>query len=135
MSSGYKWPLTKTAPGEVTPVGFKDASTGKLVIPIATGGALSTTPAAAGTATHTNVSALATSQQLLAANASRLGLSFYNDSSSGVFIKFGVTASASSFVRYLLPNDFWIPSILYTGRVDAIWDSAAGTMRIVEYSA
>lgn len=101
-------------------------------------GSLSTTPPAAGTSALTNAAATGASQQLLAANALRLSFQMYNESTSAVYVKLGTTASATSYTKRLLPNEFWSSKDLgvnYTGRIDAIYDSATGTMRITELTA
>lgn len=87
-----------------------------------------------GTSTLSNVSASASSVTALASNAARLRAWLYNDSTSAVNIKYGATASTTSFTKRLLPNDFFVVE-LYSGRIDAIWDSAAGTMRVTELTA
>jgi len=100
------------------------------------GGGGGTTPA--GTSTLTNVAASGSSVTLLSANAGRLGFVLYNDSSSAVDVKLGAVASATSFTKRLLPNEAWDSADLganYTGRIDAIWDSAVGTMRVTELTA
>lgn len=92
----------------------------------------------AATATLTNVTASVTSVQLLAANTARLGVVFYNDSTAILHLKFGVTASTTS-KTVEIPNDDWLAipgdmGILYTGRIDGIWDAANGACRITELS-
>src|ERR1043166_7404353 len=56
----------------------------------------------AGTATLTNVSASASSVAVLAANTSRLGATVHNDSTAALYLKFGATASTSSFTVKIL---------------------------------
>lgn len=88
------------------------------------------------TATHSNVSASANSVTLLSLNTSRLSASFFNDSASAVYIKFGETASTTSFVVKLFPYEYFnLPSPIFTGRIDAIWDTATGAMRCLEGTA
>lgn len=84
-------------------------------------------------ASLSNVSGSASNVQLLASNASRKGASFFNDSTATLYIKFGTTASASSFTTKLLPNQYYeMPFPVYTGEIDGIWDSANGAVRITE---
>lgn len=132
-------------PGSGTAIGAKDSAgvnmaalnldaSGNLKV----SGSLSTTPPAAGTATLTSVAGDVSSQTMLASNASRLAFSLYNDSTSAVFVKLGTTASSSSFTKKMLPGEQWSTRDLgvnYTGRIDAIWESAAGNMRITELTA
>lgn len=86
------------------------------------------------TAAQTSVAASASSVQLLAANTSRKGASVYNDSDKAMYLKYGTTASTSSFkVKIAIGGFFAFPLPIYTGRVDAIWDSGpTGNARISE---
>lgn len=101
-------------------------------------GSLTTTPPAAGTATLSSVAGATSSTTVLASNASRLAFTLYNDSDSAVFVKLGATASSSSFFKKMLPYESLTTRDLgvnYTGRIDAIWDSATGNMRVTELTA
>jgi len=94
--------------------------------------ALSTTPAVVSTASITTLASTAASQQLLAANAARTGLILVNTDANQVRVKYGTTASASSFT-FIVPGNFgqWeMPKPVYTGRLDAIWD-ADGTGSLI----
>lgn len=86
------------------------------------------------TATLSSVSGSASSTSLLASNASRLGATFFNDSSAILWLKLGTTASTTSFTVRLMPNDFWeIPgTYIYTGAIDGIWALSTGAVRITE---
>lgn len=88
----------------------------------------------ASSATLTNVSASASSTSIVAANSSRKGLIIFNDSSSALYIKFGTTASTSSFTYKIFGNGTWeMPeTVIYTGAIDGIWDSATGAARVTE---
>ena len=78
-------------------------------------------------ATETQVSDSATSVQLLAAAADRLGASFDNNSTAVAYLKWGTTASTSSYTVRMVAGAFYeLPLPIYTGRIDCIWDSAAG---------
>lgn len=92
--------------------------------------------APSATAALTNVSASAASQTALSANAARTGVSYINDADKSCYLKYGTTASATSFSRKLLPGEQWEPRTLYTGRIDVIWDSGpTGALRVTELSA
>jgi hypothetical protein len=87
----------------------------------------------ASAAAPTNVAASATSVTLLASNTSRLAASIFNDSTSALYVKLGVTASATSFtVKVLAGGYFELPHPCYTGVIDGVWDSATGTARVTE---
>lgn len=91
-------------------------------------------PVLAASATVTRVSASATSITLLSSNEERRGAVFYNDSTSICYLKFGTTASSSSFtVRLTGQSEFVLDSCpIYTGRIDAIWALASGAMQVTE---
>lgn len=137
-SFGAAFPGSGTALGAIDSGGLMaglnlDAS-GNLKV----SGSLTTTPPASATATLSSVTAAATTTTVLASNASRLGFTLYNDSDSAVFVKLGATASASSFFKKMLPYESLTTRDLgvnYTGRIDAIWDSATGNMRVTELTA
>lgn len=86
----------------------------------------------APTATLSNVASSATSVTLLAANTGRLAAQIYNDSTQVLYVKFGTTASATSFTVPLASNTYYEVPGGYTGRIDGIWASAAGNARITE---
>lgn len=87
------------------------------------------------TATHANVAGSASSVQLFASNPEATARSIYNDSSAALYVKFGTTASSSSFVVKLNAGDlFEFPLPLYDGVVHGIWTSATGNARTLELS-
>ena len=101
-------------------------------------GSFSSSPITSATSALTNVAASGTSVTLLASNAARLNFTIENDSDSNVYIKCGVTASTTSFTKKLLGHGAWSTGDLgvnWTGRIDAIWDSATGNARVTEFSA
>ena len=88
----------------------------------------------ATTATISNVAATTVTTQLLAANANRKQAIFVNDADQPCLVKFGTTASVSSFTYKLLAGDILeLPTPIYTGRIDAIWtNGVTGNMRVTE---
>lgn len=90
----------------------------------------STRPA---TATLTNVVTSTVSASLLAANAARRQVFVYNDSNSTLYVKFGATASPTSFTVLIPKAGAW-ESVLngYTGAIDTVLASGAGTARVTE---
>jgi hypothetical protein len=87
----------------------------------------------ASVATPTNVASSASTQQLLASNVDRLGLIVFNDSSSILYLKYGATASSTSWTVRLEAGGYWeMPQPIYTGRIDVIWAAANGNARITE---
>lgn len=81
-----------------------------------------------------SVTAAATNTAILSANASRRQAVLYNDCDKAVYVKLGTTASTTSFSYRLLPNQtLELPTPVYTGAIEAIWDaSPTGAMRITE---
>jgi hypothetical protein len=79
---------------------------------------------AASSASITALASSASSAQLLAANAARKGLILNNTDANAVLVKYGTTASASSFTVRITLNGYWeMPKPIYTGRIDAIWEA------------
>lgn len=90
----------------------------------------------ASTATLSNVSGSASSVSILASNTSRLGVQVFNDSTVAMYLKYGATASATSFTVKLQPAAHWeMPSPIYTGALDGIWVSATGSARVTEMTS
>ena len=87
-----------------------------------------------GTSAFTNVASSASTGTLLASNANRLGAIIYNDSTANLFVKFGATASSTSFTFKMAAGDtlFIDNGYLYTGIIDGIWDAANGYARVTE---
>lgn len=89
------------------------------------------------TATLTNVSSSASNVTLLAANSLRQMACFYNDSTQVCYLKFGATATSSSYTVQLAASAYYeLPMCngraVYTGKIDGIWASANGAMRVTE---
>lgn len=90
-------------------------------------------PAKASTATLTNVPSSASNVTVVAANANRLGVLIVNDSTATLYLKFGATATTSSFSVKMEPGSYWeMPEPLYVGIIDGIWSSADGAARVTE---
>lgn len=97
------------------------------------GSSLSVRRPAASAAAVTNVAASAASVTLVASNANRRGLLVFNDSTANLYLKYGATASATSFTVPLGPGGlFEMPEPIYSGIVDGIWSAANGAARITE---
>lgn len=81
-----------------------------------------------------SVTSAATNTVLLASNASRRQAVLYNDCDKAVYVKLGTTASNTSFSYRLQPNQtLELPTPVYTGAIDGIWDSSpTGSMRVTE---
>lgn len=91
----------------------------------------------AATGTLTNVGASATSVTVLAASSARIGATITNDSSALLYLKFGATASTTSYTVVLAgaasaPFSYYEVPAGYTGIIDGIWASATGNARVTE---
>lgn len=97
------------------------------------------TPSKSATATLANIDTSAgTNVTLHVANANRLGFTIYNDSLAVLYVKFGATASTTSFTILMAAGSYYeLPTTsIYTGRIDAILASATtGAARITELTA
>lgn len=90
--------------------------------------------AAAATSAVTSVASSATNVTLLASLAGRKGATIYNDSAQILYVKFGATASATSYTVQMAPGAYFEVPFGYTGIIDGIWASADGDARITELS-
>ncbi len=85
-------------------------------------------------ATLANVASSATNATLWAAAASVKGRVVYNDSTAILYLKFGATASTSSYtVQIASQGYFEFPAPVYGGQVDGIWASANGNARLTSW--
>lgn len=114
---------------------------GMIVRPLGGVGPSGSTPVAPGPglsalATLTNVNVTAASQTLLAANTDRTGFILVNDSAGGagtiVYIKYGSSASPTSFTYKLDPDESLLINDGYTGIVTGIGNAALGVFRVTE---
>lgn len=82
----------------------------------------------------TSVAASTSSVTLAASNAARRMLIVFNDSTATLYLKFGATASTTSFTVQVAAQGYWeMPFPAYTGIVDAVWSLATGSARVTEY--
>lgn len=88
----------------------------------------------ASTATLSNVNDSASSVSLLASTATRKGVMVTNDSSSILYLKYGATASTTSFTVMIAAGGYWeMPEPIFTGALDGIWSAdSTGAARITE---
>ena len=86
------------------------------------------------TATTANVSSSASNVTVFAANGQAHGRAIYNDSTAVLYLKFGATASTTSYTVQLASNTAYsFPTPVYCGQVDGIWASANGAARTTEW--
>lgn len=91
------------------------------------------TESTGATATLSNVSGSASSVTLIAADTSRRKVVLYNDSTEDCYVKYGSTASTTSFT-WLMAAGSHIEEEHYNGIITGIWNSATGSMRVSEIS-
>ena len=86
------------------------------------------------TATCANVNSSATNVTLFAAAANTNGRTVYNDSTAVLYLKFGATASTTSYTTQLAAGAYYeFPQPVYDGQVDGIWASANGAARLTSW--
>jgi hypothetical protein len=119
---------SKTDPTAAIPIWVAPAPAEAGVIPalpvsIAAGGTINIVPSKVATAVVDSLASQATTIQLLAANASRGGLMVTNTDANDLYLKYGATASLTSFTVRIPFNGYWeMPAAaIYTGRIDVIW--------------
>lgn len=86
------------------------------------------------TATPNNVNSSATNVTIFAAKASVVGRTVWNDSTAVLYLKFGATASTTSYTVQLAAGYYYeFPQPTYAGQVDGIWASANGAARTTQW--
>lgn len=86
------------------------------------------------TATLANVASSATNVTVFAANGSAKSRAVYNDSTAVLYLKFGATASATSYTVQLAASAYYeFPQPTFAGQVDGIWAAANGFARTTEW--
>lgn len=86
------------------------------------------------TAAVTTVNSTNSSTTLLAANANRIGATIHNTDANALYVKFGATASTSSFTVKIASDGYYeFARPVYRGIVDGIWSAdGAGLAAITE---
>ncbi|MCY7272381.1 MAG: hypothetical protein LH702_01210 [Phormidesmis sp. CAN_BIN44] len=90
-------------------------------------------PSSAGaTSTLTTVASAITSTAILPVNAARKDVKIFNNSTSRLYLAFGVTASVAGFTVLLEAGGFYEMAIAYTGAISGIWIAANGNALVTE---
>lgn len=85
-------------------------------------------------ATLANVSSSATNVTLFNSASDANGRCVYNDSTAVLYVKFGSTASTTSYTVQIAAGGFYeFPQPVYAGQVDGIWASANGAARVTSW--
>lgn len=86
------------------------------------------------TATLANVASSASSTTVFSASGAARARAVYNDSTAILYLKFGTTASTTSYTVQIAASGYYeFPQPVYGGRVDGIWASANGSARTTEW--
>lgn len=86
------------------------------------------------TASVVNVASSATNVTLFAASGDTNARAIYNDSTAVLYVKFGATASTTSYTVQLAAGAYYeFPQPVYAGQVDGIWASANGAARTTSW--
>jgi hypothetical protein len=81
-----------------------------------------------------SVASSASSVNIFAAATTGLARLVFNDSTAVLYLKFGATASASSYTVQIAAGGYYeFPQPLYLGNVDGIWASANGNARLTSW--
>lgn len=84
-------------------------------------------------ATEASVNSSATNVNLFAA-ANANARAIYNDSTAVLYVKFGATASTTSYTVQIAAGGYYeFPQPVYCGQVDGIWASANGAARLTSW--
>lgn len=135
-SDNTAFPVNSTLSAETTKViGTVNVAAGQTIAATNAGTfPVQNTETRPSSATVTSVASSASSVNLLASNANRRKAMFFNDSTQIAYIKFGTTASTTSYTVKVLAGGYYeVPTPVYTGAIDCIWAAANGNMRITEY--
>lgn len=86
------------------------------------------------TATLANVASSASNVTLFASAGSTNARTVYNDSTAVLYLKFGATASTTSYTVQIAAGGYYeFPQPVYAGQVDGIWASANGAARVTSW--
>lgn len=86
------------------------------------------------TATLANVASSATNVTIFSATGNIAGRTLFNDSTAVLYLKFGATASTTSYTTQVAAGAlFEFPQPTYAGQVDGIWASANGSARTTQW--
>jgi hypothetical protein len=80
------------------------------------------------------INASVTNVNLLSINTNRRGATFYNESTSTLYLLLGTTASVTKYTVQIITNAYYEVPYGYTGNIDGIWTNTVGSVRITEIS-
>lgn len=84
--------------------------------------------------TTANVASSATNVTVFSASPNARGRAVFNDSTALLYLKFGATATTTSFTVQIPAGSFYeFPRPTYSGQVDGIWAAANGAARTTQW--
>lgn len=93
-------------------------------------------PSRPANATVATVATSTTSVTLFASNADRRQIYISNESNGTLYVKFGATASATSYTVLIPKNGTWEGVLnTYTGVVDGVLSAGTGNARVTEVTS
>lgn len=115
---------------------FDTSATARRVTLVDAAGVAANPAPVAATGATTSVASSATPVTLKAADAARLGLTIFNDSTQVLFVLLGAgTASASVYTVQLAAGAYYEVPFRFTGIVTGLWASANGNARLTAITA
>lgn len=82
----------------------------------------------------TQIPAAASNTVLFAAQATTNARTIYNDSTATLYVKFGATASTTSYTVQIASQGYYeFPQPCYSGEVDGIWTAANGNAYVTAW--
>lgn len=84
----------------------------------------------------TSANASTTNYTILPTNPNRRGALFFKEGTNTCYLKFGATATTSSYSIRLGSDDYYELPTLYTGQVDIVFNTTASnnTLRVTEFT-
>lgn len=115
--------ITNLAAGTITKV-----EGGSIVMTLGT-----VTPVTSTTPTVTSVQGTNVTVALIAANASRKGLTVYNDSTATLYARYGTAnAAVGTYSLQLAPQAYYEVPFNYTGAIQGVWSANNGSAMVTE---
>lgn len=82
------------------------------------------------TGSVTSIASSATVVTISGANATRKGLTVFNESTSVLYLKLGASASNTSYTLQIPAGGYWELPFNYTGAISGVWATANGFARV-----
>lgn len=87
----------------------------------------------ASSAVVSSVSSSISPVTIVAGNPSRVALAIQNDSTSRLYLKYGLNASTTDYTARFEPGDYYeLPQPAYTGIITGVWEAQDGSAKVTE---